>query len=160
MCVYDRLQSLQFINMSEQIVTAEQLEKLHNAFDAFDEDCDGFIDAAMLVKALRAVGFNPTPEEVEDMQEDVDGKPLNFSTFLYIVYHHSRYVDVEQELVNAFRVFDKEKKGRLPVGTVRAILQNTRKPFTESQIDDILDHANVKNGFVDYADMVKVILSA
>ena len=146
--------------MSEQIVTAEQLERLHNAFDAFDDNNDGMIDPPILVKALRAVGFNPTPEEVEDMEEDVGSKPISFSTFMYIVYHHSRYVDVEQELINAFRVFDKDKKGRLPVATVKAILQNTRQPFTEAQIDDILEHATVRNGLVDYTNLVKVILSA
>ena len=146
--------------MSDQIITSEQLEKLHNAFDAFDEDNDGKIQCDVFEKLIRSVGFNPSAEEVQDMIEDLNGSPFTFNSFLYIVFRHSRCVDVEEDLVRAFRVFDKTKTGRLPVETVRTILKNTRQPFNEDQINDILDHADVKNDLVDYANLVRAILTA
>lgn len=146
--------------MSDQIITSEQLEKLHNAFDAFDEDNDGKIQCDVFEKLIRSVGFNPSAEEVHDMIEDLNGSPFTFNSFLYIVFRHSRCVDVEEDLVRAFRVFDKTKTGRLPVETIRTILKNTRQPFNEDQINDILDHADVKNDLVDYANLVRAILTA
>lgn len=144
--------------MDESQVTAEMIEKLRNAFDAFDEDGDGVLDITGMINALRALGLNPTSDELRDMKADLSGSPVPFTTFLYIAYHHSRYVDVEGDLVNAFRVFDKEKTGRLPVKTIRDILQSIKKPFNDTQIDDILKHCDVSNGMVDYAELVNVIL--
>ena len=144
----------------EQLITVEELEKLHNAFDAFDEDNDGRIDFEILETVLRAVGFNPTPEDVEDMIEDVQRRPVSFAQFLYIVYRHSRAINVEEELISAFTVFDKNKGGTLPVLTVRSILENTRQPFTADQIDDLLEQVEVKNDEVNYTQLVRAILNA
>ncbi|OHT15105.1 Calmodulin [Tritrichomonas foetus] len=146
--------------MGEQIITSEQLEKLHNAFDAFDEDNDGKVECSCLEKLVRSVGFNPSADEVEDMISDLKDKPFTFNAFLYIIFRHSRCVNVEEDLIRAFRVFDKSKCGRLPVATVRSILENTRQPFTADQIDDILDHSHVKNDLVDYTVLVRAILTA
>ena len=146
--------------MGEQIITSEQLEKLHNAFNAFDEDDDGKVECESLEKLIRSVGFNPSAEEVEDMAADLKGRPFSFNAFLYIIFRHSRCVNVEEDLIRAFRVFDKTKCGRLPVSTVRSILENTRQPFTKEQIEDILDHSHVKNDLVDYAVLVRAILTA
>lgn len=145
--------------MDESQVTAELIEKMHNAFDAFDEDGDGVVDFKGLVSGLRAIGLNPTQEEIDDMKGDLAGAPISFNTFLYIAFHHSRYVDVEGDLVAALKVFDKEKTGQLPVKTIKSILQSIKRPFTEEQVDDILKHCDVKSGMVDYAQMVNVILS-
>ena len=144
----------------DQIITIDKLEKLHSVFDAYDEDNDGRIDYDMLETLIRAVGFNPTPEEVEDMILDVQKRPFSFCQYLYIVYLHSRAACVEEELVNAFEVFDRNKSGRLPVATIRSILENTRQPFTSDQIDDLLDQADVQNDEADYVKLVHAILNA
>ena len=146
--------------MGEQIITSDQLEKLHNAFDAFDEDNDGKVQCDVLEKLIRSVGFNPSVEEIEDMTDDLNNAPFTFNAFLYIVFRHSRCVNVEEDLIRAFRVFDKTKCGRLPIATVKAILENTRQPFTKEQIDDIIEHCDAKNDLVDYRILVRSILTA
>lgn len=146
--------------MGEQIITSDQLEKLHNAFDAFDEDNDGKVQCDVLEKLIRSVGFNPSAEEIEDMTDDLNNAPFTFNAFLYIVFRHSRCVNVEEDLIRAFRVFDKTKCGRLPIVTVKAILENTRQPFTKEQIDDIIEHCDAKNDLVDYRILVRSILTA
>ena len=146
--------------MGDQIITSDQLEKLRNAFDAFDEDNDGKVQCNVLEKLIRSVGFNPSAEEIEDMTEDLNNNPFTFNAFLYIVFRHSRCVNVEEDLIRAFRVFDKTKCGRLPVAKVKSILQNTRQPFTDEQIKDIISHCDVKNELVDYRILVKSILTA
>ncbi|KAK8882115.1 Calmodulin-like protein 4 [Tritrichomonas musculus] len=144
----------------DQIITIDKLEKMHSVFDAYDDDNDGRIDYDKLETLIRAVGFNPTPEEVEDMILDVQKRPFTFCQYLYIVYRHSRAVCVEEELVTAFEVFDRNKSGRLPVATVRSILENTRQPFSSDQIDDLLDHVDIQNDEVDYTTLVHAILNA
>lgn len=139
--------------------TAEERENFRNAFDAFDEDRDEFITVESLEKVIRAVGFNPMPEEVEDMIEDVRAPTLNFDSFMYILYRHAREADPETELVNAFRVFDKEGSGRLKLDLVRDILKNIKRPFSDQQISELFSQAEVGgDDCVNYVDFVKVML--
>ena len=145
--------------MGEKAVNGPLLEKWRNAFDAFDYDCDGFIELDVIGQAIRAIGCNPTEQEIADMEEDADGAALNFSTFVYLAYRHWRYVDAERELVNTFRLFDRTRSGRLPADTVRKIFRNATRPFSEAQIEDIMRHCTGEDGSVNYSEMVRIVLS-
>jgi Ca2+-binding EF-hand superfamily protein len=136
----------------------EDREKFKNAFDAFDEDRDDLCETAIIGKLIRAIGFNPLPEEVEDMQEDISAPTFDFNTFLYIVYRHAREADPEAELIDSFRVFDKNGSGKLPVATVKRILENLKQPFTPDQIEELLGKANIVGDKIDYAEFVPLML--
>jgi calmodulin len=141
------------------VFTPEQRENFKNAFDAFDEDRDDRVAVDQLGKLIRAVGFNPLPEEVEDMIEDIGGSTFTFDAFLYIIFRHSREADPEGELVDSFRVFDKGGTGRLELDLVRRILHNLKQPFTDDQIDELLSDGDVDleidQGTLNYAKLVK-----
>lgn len=146
--------------MSEQpVFSPEDRENFKNAFDAFDENRDGLVETSEIGKLLRAVGFNPMPEEVEDMIEDIDAQQFDFNSFLYIIYRHARECDPEQELIDAFRVFDKDGSGKLKTDTIREILRHLKKPFTEEQINELLSQAKIdKQECIQYEEFVKVML--
>ena len=145
--------------MDNIFFSQEDREYFKNAFDAFDENRNSFIETADLGKLLRAVGFNPTPEEIEDMIEDAGSTKLDFNSFLYIASRHAREVEPEQELVDAFRVFDKDGTGKLKTDTIRKILRNLKQPFTEDQIAELLGQATIdKQDCIKYKDFVKVML--
>ena len=136
-----------------------------SAFNSFDKDNDGVVAFDELERCLRTLQLNPTAEEaaamIEDAKEAGNSSGATFSTFLYIFAHARRNNNALNELINAFRVIRKKgsPEGRIPVETVKRILRETRQAFTEKQIDDIIEHSNVKNGFVDYKSLAHVILS-
>ena len=143
------------------VFAKEDKENFKNAFDAFDEDRDDLVETSEIGKLLRAVGFNPMPEEVQDMMEDIDAPKFDFKTFMYIVYRHARECDPDQELIDAFKVFDKDGSGKINVNTIREILKNLKQPFTDDQINELLAQAqNIidKNNNVKYSEFVKVML--
>jgi Ca2+-binding EF-hand superfamily protein len=141
------------------VFSPEDRENFKNAFDAFDDDRDERVATNVLAKLLRAVGFNPLPEEVEDMIEDIGAPVFDFNSFLYILYRHAREADPEGELVDSFKVFDKTGTGKLKCAVIRQILGNLKQPFTEDQISELLGQAEIDdNDEVKYADFVKVML--
>jgi Ca2+-binding EF-hand superfamily protein len=144
--------------MDEVDFGPEERENYKNAFDAFDDDRDERVATDVLGKLLRAVGFNPLPEETEDMIEDIGAPSFDFHSFLYILYRHARQADPEGELIDSFKVFDKKGEGKLPVEMIRQILSNLNHPFTDDQISELLGQAEVRDGFVVYTDFVKVML--
>ena len=53
-------------------ITEEQKEEIREAFDLFDTDGSGSIDAKELKEAMRTLGFEPTKEEIKKMIADID----------------------------------------------------------------------------------------
>merc|ERR1712072_1310990 len=53
-------------------LTEEQKQEIREAFDLFDTDGSGCIDAKELKVAMRALGFEPKKEEVRKMISDID----------------------------------------------------------------------------------------
>ena len=50
----------------------EQKQEIREAFDLFDTDGSGTIDAKELKVAMRALGFEPKKEEIKKMIADID----------------------------------------------------------------------------------------
>ena len=53
-------------------LTEEQKQEIREAFDLFDPDGSGTIDAKELKVAMRALGFEPKKEEIKKMIADID----------------------------------------------------------------------------------------
>ena len=53
-------------------LTEEQKQEIKEAFDLFDTDGSGAIDAKELKVAMRALGFEPKKEEVKKMMGEAD----------------------------------------------------------------------------------------
>jgi centrin-1 len=53
-------------------LTEEQRQEIKEAFDLFDSEGRGAIDAKELKVAMRALGFEPKKEEVKKILSDVD----------------------------------------------------------------------------------------
>eukprot|EP01052_Picozoa_sp_SAG31_P008770 SAG31_NODE_449_length_15539_cov_21.936658_7_plen_102_part_00 len=66
-------------------LTEEQKQEIREAFDLFDTDGSGTIDAKELKVAMRALGFEPKKEEVKKMIADIDkdnSGTIDFNEFL------------------------------------------------------------------------------
>jgi Ca2+-binding EF-hand superfamily protein len=147
--------------MAGEYFSPDEKENFQHAFNAFDDDRDGKIPPKQLGKLLRAVGFNPFPEEIEDMKWDAcpHGGTLDFEAFYYLLSQYARAVDPEAELVASFRLFDKRGTGRLPEETIANILRSIKHPFDENQIAEIISQATIdENGMIDYREFVQLML--
>ena len=66
-------------------LTEEQKQEIREAFDLFDTDGSGTIDAKELKVAMRALGFEPKKEEIKKMISDIDSDgsgTIDFNEFL------------------------------------------------------------------------------
>jgi Ca2+-binding EF-hand superfamily protein len=69
-------------------LTEQQRAEVRQAFDLFDQDGQGVIDASALKVVLRALGFEPRKEEVKRMIASVDrtgGGTIDFNEFLELL---------------------------------------------------------------------------
>lgn len=70
---------------SRSELSEEQKQEIKEAFDLFDTEGAGYIDAKELKVAMRALGFEPKKEEIKKMISDVDKEGrgiIEFQDFL------------------------------------------------------------------------------
>ncbi len=96
--------------MIDNQLLEEKSREVKEAFDMFDRDKDGKINNNELNNVMKAIGYNLTEKEVSEIMgendNDNDGK-LKFEEVLYLVNNRSKEIDTEDELIEAFRLFDK-----------------------------------------------------
>jgi Ca2+-binding EF-hand superfamily protein len=139
----------------------EDYGKFRNAFDSFDADRDGLVSVQRLAELLHAVGFAPRADEVEDMIEDISAPTFEFKSFLYIISRHRRASNPKQEMIDAFRLWDRDGSRMLTTTKIRELLSSLKKPFTPDEIGELLGHpknfVDAKTDSVYYEDFVNLI---
>ncbi len=84
----------------------EQKQEIKNAFDLFDTSGTGTIEMKELKVALRALGFDPSKNELKQMISDVEGKEkvgsglnrIDFAEFLEIMINKMSEKDTSPDL--------------------------------------------------------------
>ena len=86
-------------------IKKENLELFRDTFVIFDKDGDGTIDSKELSTVLKSMGYNPTPDEIKDMVEEVDSDgsgSIEFLEFLLLMGGILKDVPTDMDLRDAF----------------------------------------------------------
>ena len=100
--------------ISTDQLTEEQIAEFKEAFSLFDKDGDGTITTKELGVVMRSLGQNPTEAELQDMINEVDADgngTIDFPEFLTLMNKKMKNTDSEEEIVEAFKVFDRDGNG-------------------------------------------------
>ncbi|XP_066297709.1 calmodulin-like isoform X1 [Branchiostoma lanceolatum] len=145
-------------------MSEEEIQEWRDAFDVFDRDRDGAISAKELGSAMRSLGMDPTEFEIQELLNEVDTDgtgTIYFSEFLALV---TRPMDADQELENelreAFRVFDKEGNGFISVPDLRHVMMNIADKMAEEEVDEMMEEADVEgDGQVCYEEFIRIMIN-
>ncbi|KAJ8682428.1 hypothetical protein QAD02_018220, partial [Eretmocerus hayati] len=140
------------------------------AFRLFDKDGDGSITKEELGRVMRSFGQHARAEELRTMLEeiDIDGDGnVSFEEFVEIVSNIGEGANSsspadqsqeEQELRDAFRVFDKRNRGYITASDLRAVLQCLGEDLSEDEIEDMIKEVDVDgDGRIDFYEFVRAL---
>ena len=110
------------------------------AFSLFDkgmyisltQDGDGSITTKELGTVMRSLGQNPTEAELQDMVNEIDADgdgTIDFPEFLTMMARKMKDTDSEEEIKEAFRVFDKDGNGFISAAELRHVY--VRPPYSQ-----------------------------
>jgi Ca2+-binding EF-hand superfamily protein len=118
-------------------LTEEQKQEIKEAFDLFDTDGSGTIDAKELKVAMRALGFEPKKEEIRKMIQDVDkdgSGVIDFPEFLDMMTAKMAERDPREEMLKAFRLFDDDETGKISFKNLKRVAKELGENMTDEEI--------------------------
>nr|KAG5713025.1 hypothetical protein BaRGS_021819 [Batillaria attramentaria] len=137
--------------------------ELRQAFRLFDKDGDGSITTDELGTVMRNLGQFPSLDELNTMLKeiDIDGDgTFSFEEFVQVMANMGGLAeqseeDEEEELRQAFRVFDKSGCGYITPSDLRAVLQNIGEDLTEEEIDEMIAEVDIDgDGRIDFEEFI------
>jgi len=144
---------------SQAILNEEQVEELKLAFDLFDEDQTGSLDKSTIRSVVDKFGIKVTPKDIEDMFKEADvtgsGK-IGFPEFMSMMARRMKQADTQEELLEAFRVFDAYNEGIIPAKDLSDALLNTGDKLTREELDEMYKVCLV-DGQVNYKNFVNTM---
>lgn len=130
---------------------------LKKAFDAFDMEKQGYIDAAMVGTILGMLGHQLDQAMLDEIiaEVDVDGSgQIEFEEFATLAARFLVEEDAEamqQELKEAFRLYDKEGNGYITTDVLREILRELDDKITADDLDSMIEEIDSDgSGTVDF----------
>ena len=133
------------------------------AFDSFDQNKDGIITAVDLMKLMNHLKFNPSQEELSTMVEEFThgrGDEISFHEFLDIVAAKMFDGNAENDLMQAFRIFDVEGRGQISALGLKKSLLELDKELTEDELHNLLRDLRDEDGQINYTKLVREFLFA
>eukprot|EP01012_Entosiphon_sulcatum_P028081 TRINITY_DN33932_c0_g1_i1.p1 TRINITY_DN33932_c0_g1~~TRINITY_DN33932_c0_g1_i1.p1 ORF type:complete len:180 (+),score=61.79 TRINITY_DN33932_c0_g1_i1:52-591(+) len=125
-------------------LTDQQKREIKQAFDLFDTEGTGQIDAKEIKVALRALGFEPKKEEMKQIlaEADKDGSgKLDFNEFLALLVKKMGEKDTKEETLKAFRLFDEEAKGMISFENLKRVALDIGENMTDEELMEMLEYA-------------------
>jgi len=142
-------------------LTEEQVKDLEMAFSLFDDQDLKVIPIKQLRQLMRAVGQNPSDVELQDISAEIDADgsgELYLSDFLYIMSQRYENMTTEDEIIAAFRVFDKQGTGFISESEFRHIMKNMGEQMTDDEVEEIIRDADSDHeGNIDYVRFVNMM---
>ena len=139
---------------------AEEYKKI---FTLHSNGQDGYVNASELSKIFKAINIEPSDEELKEIIKKLDlevKKEINYEEFLSIINQREKDVDLEEEVLNAFKVFDKDGNGLINVNELKNIMMNIGNNWSENEINELLDNADIDmDGFINYEEFVRTMMS-
>ncbi|KAH1016527.1 hypothetical protein HUJ04_007730 [Dendroctonus ponderosae] len=135
----------------------QKLAIIRKAFQMFDTSKSGFIETVKIATILNTMGQLFDEAELNNLirknDSDHSGK-VNFDGFCDIAIHFLEEDDAEstqQELKEAFRLYDKEGNGYITTGTLKEILRALDDKLTTRELDGIIAEIDTDgSGTVDF----------
>ena len=145
--------------MNENVpISEERLSEFREAFKIFDDDKDGFISIKKLSEIFLKFGHDPTQEDIKHNIRELkitEGK-INFQDFVKLMAHKTKDVMIEEEIIEAFKIFDKKGEGKIHWEDIKDILKdNIGEDISEEELSRIIKTATSDGEYINFNDLVK-----
>ncbi|XP_055687060.1 calcium-binding protein E63-1 isoform X2 [Lutzomyia longipalpis] len=160
----------------------EELKDLRTAFDLLDRNQDGHVTPSELQFMLRNLGIHVRDELIDDLLKEasntgnglideaeflqwiariqaIKDESASSSSSTGSTQQLSEEDDITQDLIAAFRVFDRDGNGYITRDELQTAMDMIGENVTESQLTEMLALADLdKDGRINYEEFIRLLL--
>ena len=144
-------------------LSPEQEDQIKQAWALFDNDNSGTIESSELKDVMRKLGLNPTPEELKDIIQDIDRDndgSIDYNEFLRLMSTKLKDAQTEDELLEAFNVFDSAGKGCFGEAELTDVAMRLKCNFTPEDIKEMIAVADLNGDqAINFEEFVRIMLT-
>merc|ERR1711868_9396 len=142
-------------------ISEETLKEYKDIFSFFDRDGGGTITTVELGQVMRTFGWTPTEMELQDMigviDQDENGC-ISFDEFVWLMSQDIHDEDIEDEIRDAFRVFDREGHGFISVIDLTDLLSKIGEKLSMDEVEELISEADIDgDGNIYYDEFIAMI---
>ena len=146
-------------------LTEMEIALYKEAFQIFDKHSEGYISSNELGTIMSSLGFNISDEDLNEITNIYDNEQNNnmidFISFLEIISKKKGNIYKEEDLIDAFRIFDKEGNGKISSKELLYVMMSSGEDFNENYIKELINESSMEHDeFIDYQKFVKLLISA
>ncbi|XP_017075172.1 neo-calmodulin [Drosophila eugracilis] len=122
-------------------LSKDDQELLKDAFKILDKENEGAITSKEIMQVIRLLGRQPNESEVMSMinEVDTDGNgSIAVTEFCNVILRKMRDTSKEEELRDAFRVFDKQNNGYISATELRSIFMALGEHIDDEELDEMI----------------------
>jgi calmodulin len=145
----------------------DEIKVLKICFNMFDVKDVGFLSSADLDDILRAMGFRPSKEELNDILEEIDedgSGEIEFEEFCQLcakfLVEEPDEDTMKAELKEAFRIYDKNANGYITTGQLREIIAELDSRLSKEDLDGIIEEIDEDgSGTMDFDEFCGMMMT-
>ena len=144
-----------------KMLTAKEIGKLKQQFQAIDTDHTGYIDAQELSEAMKKSNLNVPAKEIDTIIAEIDykgNKQINYSEFIAATLRTKRILN-DSRLKVLFKEFDVDDSGYITKENMIEAFNRLDKTVSNKQIEEILDkHDQAQDGRISFEEFKYMML--
>ena len=140
-----------------------KIDEYKKIFNSQSKDQDGSVNTSELANIFKSINIDASDEEIKEIigKLDLENKTeINYEEFLSIINQKDKDVDEEEEVLKAFKVFDKEGNGLININELKDIMLNIGNNWSEDELNEMLGEADIDmDGYINYEEFVRTMMS-
>lgn len=128
------------------MLSKAQIDDLFEAFSLFDNDAKGWILMSDLRVAFRALGFEPTKEEMRKFADMINYEKthrIGFDQFVDIMTIKMTDSDSLDDLIKAFKLFDIDGTGAITFKKLKIIATKLGEDVNDEALHEMIRYADL-----------------
>ena len=101
---------------------------------------------------MRSLGQN-------EVDEDGNGT-IDFEEFLSLMSRKIKEIDKKEELLEAFRIFDKDNNGKIWAAELNHMMTNLGDKFSDEEVDQMIKQGDIdEDGQIDFEEFYRMMMN-
>ena len=146
-----------------ELLSEQEICELHEAFNIFDVESDGSIEASQLMMLMNSLKQYPTKEEIEAILKELDlnnDGQIYFNQFLKIMAKRLKDIkkDEDRYLKSLFNSLDRNNNKLISIHEIRYIVTHSGENISDKDIETIMKEADTDgDGYISFEEFMMIM---